>query len=47
MAWVKSATLDDGFCRIVYVNIVQDYAGGSSYADSTANYINMEPAGCP
>lgn len=47
MAWVKSATFDDGFCRIAYVNIVQDYAGGSSYGDSVANSISMEPAGCP
>jgi hypothetical protein len=29
-----------------YVNIVQDYAGGSSYGDSTANFIKSEPAGC-
>ncbi len=46
MAWVKSATFDDGYCRIFYVNIVQDYAGGSSYGDSAANYISKEPAGC-
>lgn len=46
MAWVKSASFDDGFCRIAYVNIVQDYAGGSSYGDSAGNYISMEPAGC-
>lgn len=46
MAWVKSASLDDGYCRIFYVNIVQDYAGGSSYGDSTGNYIKNEPAGC-
>jgi hypothetical protein len=46
MAWVKSPTFDDGYCRIYYVNILQDYAGGSSYGDSTANYISKEPVGC-
>ena len=46
MAWVKSASLDDGYCRIVFVNLVQDYSGGSSYGDTVANYISMEPAGC-
>lgn len=45
MAWVKSATFDDGYCRIMYVNILQDY-DGTGYADSRANYISMEPAGC-
>ena len=47
MAWVKSPSFDDGYCRIAYVNVVQDYAGGSSYGDSVGNYIRMEPAGCP
>lgn len=46
MAWVKSATFDDGYCRIVHVNIIQDYAGGGTYADSKSLYINMVPAGC-
>lgn len=46
MAWVKSAKFDDGYCRIVHVNVVQDYSGGGTYADSKGLYINMEPAGC-
>jgi hypothetical protein len=46
MAWVKSATFDDGNCRIVHVNIIQDYSGGGTYADSKSRYINMVPAGC-
>jgi len=46
MAWVKSSTFDDGFCRIVYVNLLQDYSGGGSYANSRAAYISLEPAGC-
>jgi len=46
MAWVKSSKFDDGFCRIVHVNIIQDYAGGGTYGDSKSLYINMVPAGC-
>jgi len=46
MAWVKSSKFDDGYCRIAYVNIVQDYSGGGTYADSQANYISLQPAGC-
>jgi hypothetical protein len=47
MVWLKYPNLDDGFCRIVYVNIVQDYAGGGTYNDSEGRFITVEPAGCP
>ena len=46
MAWVKSATFDDGYCRIAYVNLIQDYSGGGTWAESTATFLNFEPAGC-
>jgi hypothetical protein len=46
MAWVKSAAFDDGYCRIMYVNLIQDYSGGGTYAETHANYISLEPAGC-
>ena len=46
MAWIKNPKDDDGYCRLVFVNVVQDYAGGESYAASTGNYISSEPAGC-
>ncbi len=46
MVWFKNPKDDDGFCRIAYINVVQDYAGGESYADSTGNFVSMEPAGC-
>ena len=46
MAWVKSSQFDDGYCRIVYINVVQDYAGGGTYGESVARYVSMEPAGC-
>lgn len=47
MIYAKFATSDDGYCRIVHVNIVQDYAGGGTYADSKARFIKTELAGCP
>jgi hypothetical protein len=46
MAWVKGAEFDDGYCRIVHVNILQDYSGGGSYADSKGVYINAIPSAC-
>ena len=46
MAWVKSPKFDDGYCRIAYVNVTQDYSGGGTYGDSQGNSISLEPAGC-
>ena len=45
--WAKYSTTDDGFCRIIYVNLVQDYAGGGTYGESYGNLIKSEYAGCP
>ena len=45
--WLKWPATDDGFCRIFYVNIVQDYAGGGRYGGSYARHVDDEPAGCP
>ena len=47
MIHAKYRSVDDGFCRIVYVNVVQDHAGGGTYGDSRAVYIKSEFAGCP
>lgn len=47
MLYLKYSTTDDGFCRIVHVNLVQDYAGGGTYAGSRPLFIKTEPAGCP
>ena len=46
MAWVKTPSADDGYCRIVYVNVQQDYSGGGTFGSSRGNYIKTEPAGC-
>jgi len=47
MIYARYPNLDDGFCRIIYVNIVQDYAGGGTYGDSYGQFIKSEFAGCP
>jgi hypothetical protein len=47
MIWAKYPKLDDGFCRIIYVNVIQDYAGGGTYGDSYGRFIKSEYAGCP
>jgi hypothetical protein len=46
MAWVKSPRFDDSYCRIAYVNLIQDYSGGGTWASSRAVFITTEPAGC-
>ncbi len=45
--WAKYPSVDDGFCRIIYVNVVQEYAGGGTYGASYGNFIKSEYAGCP
>lgn len=47
MVWVKYPSNEDGFCRIFFVNIVQDYAGGGTYGASYGHYVSLEPSGCP
>ena len=46
-AQYPTSSTDDGFCRIIYVNIIQDYAGGGTYGASYAHFIKSQPAGCP
>ncbi len=47
MIWAKYPGYDDGFCRIISINLVQDYAGGGTYGESYAKFIASEFAGCP
>lgn len=47
IVWAKWASNDDGYCRIYFINLVQDYAGGGTYGGSYANYVGRTPAGCP
>lgn len=47
MLWVRDASDDHAFCKIYYVNIIQDYAGGGTYGASYAKFTGGELAGCP
>ncbi len=47
MIYARYPNVDDGFCRIIYVNIVQDYSGGGTYGASAGRLIKSEFAGCP
>jgi hypothetical protein len=45
--WAQYPNSDDGFCRIFWVNIKQDYAGGGTYGASYGYYVSRAFAGCP
>jgi hypothetical protein len=45
--WAQYPNSDDSFCRIFWVNLVQDYAGGGTYGASYGNFVGRSYAGCP
>jgi hypothetical protein len=45
--WARYPNRDDGFCRILWVNIKQDYSGGGTYGASYGYFISRAFAGCP
>lgn len=47
MVWVRYAPNDHVYCRIYYINIIQDYAGGGTYGASYGAFIGDELFGCP
>jgi hypothetical protein len=47
MAYVRYALDDHPFCRTYFINIVQDYSGGSSYGDSTVRFVDENIVACP
>ena len=46
LIWANYPGYDDGYCRIIWVNILQDYAGGGTWGSSYGMFIKSEPAGC-
>ena len=38
---------DHPYCYLTFVNIIQDYAGGGTYAASRARFIEDQVVGCP
>ena len=47
LIYAKPLKADDPYCRMIFVNVVQDYAGGGTYGASYGNFIKSEIAGCP
>jgi hypothetical protein len=45
--YLRDTQSDHPYCFATYVNIVQDYSGGGTYAASRANFIQDELVGCP
>lgn len=45
MIWAKYP--GEKYCTVVYVNLIQDYAGGGTYNTSEGRFISTEFAGCP
>ena len=47
MIYGRDPASEDQFCRIWYVNVVQEYAGGGTYGATEARYIEKEIIACP
>jgi hypothetical protein len=43
----KDSADDHPFCKLYYISVVQDYAGGGRYAASNAKYEETNLIGCP
>jgi hypothetical protein len=47
MVWVRYTPNDHPYCRVYYINLIQDYAGGGTYGASYASFIEDQLIGCP
>lgn len=47
MVWVRYVPNDHPYCRVYFINIIQDYAGGGTYGSSYAYFVKDELFGCP
>jgi len=43
----KDSVDDHPYCKLYYISIVQEYAGGGKYVASTAKYVETNLVGCP
>ena len=43
----RNPASEDPFCRVWYINVVQEYAGGGTYGATEARYIEKELIACP
>jgi hypothetical protein len=47
LVWVRYVPNDHPYCRIYYINIIQDYAGGGTYGESYGYFVKDQLVGCP
>jgi len=47
MIYGRNPNSEDQFCRIWYVNVVQEYSGAGTYGATQARYIDKEFIACP
>lgn len=45
--YLKDKKGDHPYCYLTFVNIIQDYSGGGTYAASRARFIEDQLVGCP
>lgn len=45
--WVRNTIDSHPYCRLFQINIIQDYAGGGTYGQSYAQFIDDALFGCP
>ena len=43
----RNASSEDPFCRVWYINVVQEYSGGGTYGATEARFIDKELISCP
>lgn len=47
MVWVRYTPNDHPYCRVYYINVIQDYAGGGTYGASYGYFVEDRLFGCP
>ncbi|HEX6126278.1 MAG TPA: hypothetical protein VFZ23_12965 [Pyrinomonadaceae bacterium] len=47
LVYGRNPASEDPFCRIWYVNVVQEYSGAGTYGPTQARYIEKEFIACP
>jgi len=47
LVYGRNPNNEDPFCRVWYINVIQDYAGGGTYAAAYARYLNRSIVACP
>ena len=47
LVYGRNPASEDPFCRVWYVNVVQEYSGAGTYGPTQARYIDKEFIACP